>query len=423
MATTARIPAELPFEPGTVPVLLLGGVNLVRTLGLAGIPVVVASSDPSEPAFASRHCGATAMLPPLDSPKAVNRLCALGERMRAFAGRRVPLMCGSDDGLKLVYAHRARLARHFVLMLNDAHVADSLLDKARFQALAAKHQLPVPREYRWDGTGELALANAATEVLVKPKTKVDWHDSHLHGRLFADGAKARVFANGKEAMADPALALFRDELQFQEYIPGDDRSLWSFHGFADEHGTVLASFVGRKIRTDPPLTGESAFIELAEDPPLEAIGREIAAKLPLRGPFKMDFKRDPRDGRWLLLEINARYNLWHYLAARNGLNLMRVAYDYLVDRSRPEPMRARATYRWISLEGDWRAYRALRSRGQLSTARWLASILLSRNVCNVFAMHDPGPWIRFWRMRVVRRATRGSAWLVALVRQWLSTAS
>ena len=420
---TSRISADLPFERGRVPVLLLGGVNLVRTLGLAGIPVVVASSDPTEPAFASRYCSATALLPPLDHPRAVNRLVALGERLREHAGRRVPLMCGSDDGLKLVYAHRARLARHFLLLLNDVTTADSLLDKARFQALAAKRGLPVPREYQWDGTAEIALANAAREVLVKPKTKVDWHDSQLHGRLFADGAKARVFANGAEAMAEPAVALFRNELQFQEYIPGDDRSLWSFHGFADENGAVLASFVGRKVRTDPPLTGESAFIELAEEPALEALGREIAAKLPLRGPFKMDFKRDPRDGRWLLLEINARYNLWHYLGAWNGVNLMRVAYDYLVYQRRPEPLRARTAFRWISIEGDYRAYRALRSRGEISTARWLASIVLSRNVCNVFALRDPGPWLRFWGQRVLRRANRGSAWLLALVRQWLSTAS
>src|SRR6185437_10715733 len=95
---TSRLPSDLPFERGTVPVLLLGGVNLVRTLGLAGIPVVVASSDPSEPAFASRYCRATAVLPPLEHPRAVNRLIAIGERLRECAGRRVPLMCGSDDG-------------------------------------------------------------------------------------------------------------------------------------------------------------------------------------------------------------------------------------------------------------------------------------------------------------------------------------
>ena len=420
---TSRLPSDLPFERGTVPVLLLGGVNLVRTLGLAGIPVVVASSDASEPAFASRYCRATAVLPPLEHPRAVNRLIAIGERLRECAGRRVPLMCGSDDGLKLIYAHRARLSRHFLLLLNDVEVADSLLDKARFQALAARCGLPVPREFHWDATGELALADAAREILVKPKTKVDWHDSQLQGRLFTGGAKARIFANGEQAMADPAVALFRDELQFQEYIPGNDRELWSFHGFAEEKGAVLASFVGRKLRTDPPLTGESAFIELVEEAALEALGREVAAKLPLRGPFKMDFKRDPRDGRWLLLEVNARYNLWHYLGAWNGVNLMRVAYNYLVYQRRPEPMRARTTFRWISLEADFRAYRVLRSRGELSTARWLASIVLSRNVCNVFALRDPGPWLRFWAQRMLRRANRGSAWLVGLVRQWLSTAS
>ncbi|HUJ01461.1 MAG TPA: hypothetical protein VLY46_14570 [Usitatibacter sp.] len=420
---TSRIPAALPFEPGTVPVLLLGGVNLVRTLGLAGIPVVVASSDPAEPAFASRYCGATVLLPPLDHPKTANRLAALGERLRAFAGRRVPLMCGSDDGLALVYANRSRLARHFLLLLNDVPIADSLIDKARFQALAAKAGLAVPREYRWDGAGALSLAAASHAVLVKPRTKVDWHDSRLHERLFQGGAKARVFAGGAQAMADPVVALFREQLQFQAYVPGDDRSLWSFHGFADEKGCVLASFVGRKIRTDPPLTGESAFIELAEEPGLEAVGREVAAKLPLRGPFKMDFKRDPRDGRWLLLEINARYNLWHYLGARNGVNLMRVAYEYLVHRKRPAPAGARARYRWISLEADFRAFRALRARGEITAVRWLASIAFSRKVCNVFAWHDPGPWLRFWGLRILRRANRGSAWILGLVRQWLSTAS
>ncbi|HSN22502.1 MAG TPA: hypothetical protein VLS49_17590 [Usitatibacter sp.] len=422
MATSPSI-APLPFEPGSVPVLLLGGVNLVRCLGLAGIPAVVASSDPAEPAFASRHCCATAVLPPFDQPHAVDRLIGLGERLRDFAGRRVPLMCGSDDALKLVYAHRQRLSRHFLMLLADAPVAEALIDKARFHALAAVYRLPVPRKYDWEGTGASALAQAPTEVLVKPKSKVDWKGSQLHERLFRDGAKARIFANGPEAMADPVIALFHDQLAFQEYVPGDDRALWSFHGFADEQGAVLASFVGRKIRTDPPLTGESAFIEIAEDASLEALGRDIAARLPLKGPFKMDFKRDPRDGRWLLLEINARFNLWHYLGTRSGVNLMRIAYDYLLERRRPEPLRARPARRWLSLENDYRAFRELRARGEITWPRWLGSIAFSRHVCNVFAWHDPGPWLRLWRLRIARKAARGSGWLLALLRQWLSTAS
>jgi D-aspartate ligase len=406
-----------------VPVLLLGGVNLVRCLGLAGIPAIVASPDPTEPAFASRYCRGSILLPPYEHPKALNRLLAVGEKLRSIAGRRVPLMCGSDDALKLLYAHRDRLQRHFVMLLNEPAVATGLIDKERFQQLAAKRGLPVPREFRWDAASELSLEAAGMEVLVKPKTKVDWHDSHLHDRLFGEGGKARIFANGREAMADADVAYFREQLAFQEYIPGDDRSLWSYHGFADEHGKVLAAFVGRKIRTDPPLTGESAFIEVAEDAALDALGREIAARLPLRGAFKMDFKQDPRDGRWLLLEINARFNLWHYLGARNGLNLVQVAYEYLLERARPVAPRAATTYRWLSLELDWRAYRALRERRELTFGRWIASIALSRNVFDLFSWSDPGPWVRFWRGRVARRIHRSSGRFFTRVRQWRSTAS
>jgi predicted ATP-grasp superfamily ATP-dependent carboligase len=406
-----------------VPVLLLGGVNLVRTLGHAGIPAVVASADPDEPAFASRHCTARHILPPLDHPQAVDRLIGIGERMREAAGQRVPLMYGSDDALDLIYAHRERLKRHFRFLVTDPAVATALIAKDRFQALAVERGLPVPQELAWEGDGPATLAAATREVLVKPRVKVDWHDSVLHTRVFGGDSKARIYPDGAAVLADPAVALFRDQLTFQDYIPGDDASLWSFHGYADETGALLASFIGRKIRTDPPLTGESAFIELAHDETLAELGRDIARRLPLKGAFKMDFKRDPRDGRWYILEINARYNLWHYLGAANGVNLMAVAYGHLLGHQRRVPAPPSTAWRWLSLENDWRAFRVLHARGELGLAGWLASIVFSRNVYNLFAWNDPGPWARFWARRIARRASRGSGRILEAVRQWRSTAS
>ena len=60
------------------------------------------------------------------------------------------------------------------------------------------------------------------------------------------------------------------------------------------------------------------------------VGKETAARLELRGPFKLDLIRDPRDGRLYVLEVNARFNLWHHLGAAHGVNLPQVAYDYLM---------------------------------------------------------------------------------------------
>jgi D-aspartate ligase len=407
-----------------VPVLLLGGVSLVRALGLAGIPAIVAGSDVAEPAFASRYCAGRCLLPPPEQgDAAIDAIVRIGDRLSALYGRRVPLMYGNDDYLELIYAHRQRLERYFLLLLNDAEVADALLVKDRFQAFAEGRGLPVPRSLRWEGDGPGALAAAEGPVLVKPSNKVDWHDSMLRRRVFHD-AKALIFASGAQAAAEPNVAIFHEQLTFQEYVPGDDRCIWSFHGITDGDGVMLDSFIGRKLRTYPTRTGESSFIELDNDAELRALGVEIAAKVPLKGVFKMDFKKDARTGRWNLLEINARFNLWHYLGARNGVNLLRVAYDYVLDGTRPSRTRGYAThFRWLSLELDVRAFRELHARGELGLMRWLASLVLSRNVYNLFAWRDPGPWMRFWAFRFARHWGRGPGRFLSVVRQWRSTAS
>lgn len=412
------------FSPHRPPVVLLGGISLVRCLGLARIPAIVATPDPDEPALASRHCSGWVLLPAMREPGAVvDVLVDLGERLSAALGRRVPLMYGSDDALELLHAHRERLQRYFLFLLSDRSVAQALVAKDRFQKLAEARGLPVPASLRWAGTDAGSLRAHAGPVLVKPRTKVDWHHTILCQRLFGGDGKARVFESGEAAADHPDIALFHDQLTFQQYVPGGDADLWSYHGFADARGNVLTSFVGRKVRTFPTLTGESAFIEMARDDSLSELGREVARRCPLRGVFKMDFKRDPRDGRWYLLEINARYNLWHYMAARNGVNLMAAAYEHLVDHTAPAAQAYGTRYRWLSLELDFKAYREMAGRGELTFAAWAGSILRSRNVYSLFSWRDPAPWLRFWGSRISRRLARAATGAFVAVRQWRSTAS
>ncbi len=408
----------------SLPVVLLGGISLVRTLGLAGIPAIVATSDPEEPALASRYCTRRCIIPRLDSGKpAVDALVSLGDRLSHNYGRRVPLMYGSDDALELINAHRERLERYFILLLNDPEVGSALIAKDRFQAFARSRELPVPLSLTWDGSGPGSLRGTPGEVVVKPSEKIDWHDSVLCQQLFGGEGKALVFASGPSAADDPGVANHHAELTFQEYVAGGHADLWSYHGVADEHGKVMLDFTGRKVRTYPAVTGESAFIEIAHDESLEAVGREVVRRCPLIGIFKMDFKRDSRTGHWYLLEINARWNLWHYLGAVNGVNLMAATYEYLVEGRRPAPARAGTRLRWLSLALDYKAYREMSRRGELSLAQWAASILGSRNVYNLFRASDPLPWAASWWRRLARRCSRGPARVATRFRQWRATAS
>jgi D-aspartate ligase len=401
------------------PVVLLGGLNIVRALGLAKIPVIIASSERRTPSMASRHCTGSIALPPLGTNAAsreavVETLTRAGRRLAAQHGAPVPLFYDNDDRLALVQDYRAALAPHFAFLLNEPALGAALLDKSLFQALAERRGLPVPRRIDWN-----ALDAESGPVLVKPKVRTAWDHSGVLRHLLGGVGKARIFGSGREALANALVRQFAGELAFQEYVPGGDDAIWSFHGFAAPGGEVLEWFVGRKIRTFPALTGDSSYLRLARDDGLVALGRDIAARLPLAGIFKMDFKRSRATGRFYLLEINTRFNLWHYLGARNGVNLPRVAYQFLTENRRPEKSNAQTRYRWLSLGLDWRAYRELRARRALSLTAWLRSLARAPKVYDLFAWTDPLPFARYWSARL-RRVPRG---LTRRFSRWLSTAS
>lgn len=404
------------FHPERPPALLLGGLNLVRALGLGAIPVVVASPQPDWPALASRYTAGRLILPPLGRREAVlEMLLAAGERLADAMGRKIPLFYGDDDYLNVILEHREALARHFAFIVNEPAVARALIEKDQFEAFSQRRGLPVPRTLQWED-----LEGWHSPVIVKPRVKIGYDDSAVFQRLFSGAGKGRVFASGPQLTANPLACQLRENLVIQEYVPGDDRNLWSFHGYADENGVLLASFSGRKIRTYPASTGVSSFLELVHNEAFASVASQAAARIPLRGVFKMDFKRDNVSGTWRLLEVNARYNLWHHLGAANGLNLPRVAYEYLVYGRRPQATaRYRTSHRWLALRPDYRAYRELAARGELNLLGWLRSLVQSPMVCDVFSWTDPMPFVRDvfnrWRRRIPRLTAR-------LVR-WLSTAS
>jgi len=402
------------LSPHRPPVMLLGGINLVRALGIADIPVIVAAAQRSTPAMASRYCSGRLALPPLAQREAVvERLLRAGEILTGELCTRLPLVYGDDDQLGLVQEFREALSPYYSFVLNDPALSRALYSKPLFQALAEHRGLPVPRRLEWS---ELAAFDAP--VLVKPKLKTGWDSSPVYSQLLQHAGKARIFADGRSLLREPLAHSLAGELQVQEYIPGDDRALWSFHGFADESSKLLAWFVGRKIRTYPTLTGDSSYLELANDEALASLGRTLVPRIGLKGVFKMDFKRHAESGEFHLLEVNARFNLWHYLGAKCGVNLAQVAYDYQVRGARPAPLRALAGTRWLSPRLDYLAYRHLAARGELSAARWLASLAAAPKVYDLFAWTDPMPLaVVLWDE--VKHLPR----LGRRVMRWLSTAS
>jgi len=386
---------------GQVPAVVLGDLTLVRPVGWAGIPVVAVSPQPDDVAFRSRYvdgwCVVPGYLPPHDEAT-VRLLEQLGAALQDLTGgTRIPLIYGSDAQLELLYHHRAALERRFLFLLNDEDLGWALNDKGQFLALCQRAGVPVPRtfipafEYQGDdrSRGAAGDLDALTPPLVvKPRTKSDWKD--IQKALFQSKAKARVFPDARSLLGHSGFAGVRERLVVQEYIEAPVTNLRSFHGFADAQGQLLAWFTGHKLHTYPPVAGESALLQLDHDRQVEDVGKETAERLQLRGPFKLDLIRDPRDGQLYVLEVNARFNLWHHLGAAHGVNLPALACEYLLHGRAPvRPPEYRPRVRWQNL---YRDLKALRDLGPAGAAPSLGT-LLRPTVHELFAWRDPAPFL------------------------------
>jgi D-aspartate ligase len=380
---------------------VLGDMDLLRPLALADITCVVVA-HPTDPTRYSR--GAAAVLDWVDHWTQQELLV---ERLLGFASSQpVPpvLFYQSTGDLLTVSRHRDRLREAFRFVIADAQLVEDLTDKARFQVLAERLELPIP------ATRQLRPADEPTgwrvelrfPLIIKPVVRQfgKW-------QRVEPNAKARR-VDSREDLRDhwPRLAAAGIELLAQELVVGPESRIESYHTYIDEAGRRAGEFAGRKIRTRPAEFGYSTAVTLTDAADVIATGREVVRRLGLVGVAKLDFKRAP-DGTLFLLEINPRFTLWHHPAAVAGLNVPALVYGDLTGRARPPMTGARPGVTWIDLWEDAAAARAL---GELG-ARWLLFALGSEAKSGL-SWDDPMPFVRGIAMprikvRARRRIKRG----------------
>jgi predicted ATP-grasp superfamily ATP-dependent carboligase len=115
----------------------------------------------------------------------------------------------------------------------------------------------------------------------------------------------------------------------QEFLPGPAGAHVLIDGFQDRAGVARARLARRRVRKHPPDLGDSTsgmFVSLDEvAEPLRSLD-ELLAGLGYRGMMSAEFKLDPRDGVYKLLEVNCR-PFGHFESSRRwGTNLALMAY-------------------------------------------------------------------------------------------------
>jgi D-aspartate ligase len=392
-ATTAALPKPAPLA------CVMGDMDLLRPLVLAGVPCATVSRSGGPPLY-SRY--ARSRLTWDDYATDPDRLVAtLLDFGRAQAERPV-LFYEEDAQVLLISRHRERLAQAFRFVVADATLVEDLLDKGRFQALAERHGLPVPASIPFDPAKcEPTGLGLRFPLIVKPRTRLDrWND--------AIGLRKALHVENGEVLRGlwPQLAALGLEVVAQEFVPGAESRIESYHCYVDRHGSIAGEFTGRKIRTFPECFGHTSALEITDADDVRRDGRGIVERLELTGVAKLDFKRDPQ-GRLQLLEINPRFNLWHHAGAVAGVNLPALVYGDLAGLPRPPVRRAKPGTRWCR---PWKDFAAARAQN-LSLVSWV-SFALGCEAKSSLAWDDPLPFVgaTLHRLAPARAVAQSGAW-------------
>ena len=370
-----------------LPALLLGGmetaVPVCRSLGRGGVPVIAFGSA-EDPVRHSRYCDRFVEVS--DGERSPEEWLEL---LLAEGAPGVLVPC-SDKWVELIARNSQALLGHGHVPLFGCDEASlAMLDKGRAYEIAERAEVPIPRSALLHEPADIepAMERVPLPCGIKPLAGHVFRErTGLLDKVIpvSDPERFRQLAGGWLA---EGLGLMATEI-----VEGPDDLLYSAFFYIGEDGESLVSFSNRKIRSDPPHFGVGCYVVEEQLPELIELGQRFLAEAGMRGIAQLEYKRDPDDGEFKLLECNPRFHLTIELAIACGLDAPLYAFRRLSGEAPERPVQRRHGLRlWHPLP-DYRAFRILREEGELTTGGWLRSIL-HRQRFTVFSADDPWPSI------------------------------
>jgi len=357
-----------------MPVVLLGEgyagatmMAVVRSLGRHDVRVSVFSSHPHSPARYSRYCRYFRAPDAVREPDALQKLLIEHVKSRHHP----PVLFPIGDGEVTFLSDRAEeLSPYFRFNIASSQLLHGLANKQSQYKIAAKAGVAMPETYFGLNSTNLHEHAVQFPVVIKPIYSHFWPWRGKTKGLSAENtAQLEIRLKELESRNIPVIV--------QSIIPGPPSELYTVVVYISKNQTkpVVASL--RKLRHFPLDFGFGSLNETVHIVRLEQQAVRFLNTIAFTGVCGLEFKRDPRDGQFKFIEINARFELAHHLVATAGIDVAKAMYADLTGRHLGADEQYQLGMRWICLTLDFKASRALWAKGELSFSDWMRSM---RNV-------------------------------------------
>lgn len=374
--------------PAIVLGLSVNGLGVIRSLGRQGVPVYAMDYAPNRSARFSRYakfiaCPDAAKDPPGFTDFLLNFTKKLG-------GSAVLLPTG-DNFNEFVNTHRAALSPALKFAMPPQDVMDQLLNKRGQYELALRHGVPVPPTFFPTTPAEVRdlAPGLRYPVLFKGLSTGGWR------KRFGD-QKAVVVKDARELVGAYEMIHQGEPLEtiIQEIIPGDDSRHYKICAYMSREGNPLLTFTLRKIRQYPCDFGIGSSVVSVWVPELADLGLPFLKAIHYWGVGSIEFKKDMRDDRWKMIEINPRLWAQNSLPDACGQNFALTAYLDALGKPVVPRSDFKEGVKWIAMNTDFVSFRGYRAQGRMSWAQWLTSVLTGKRVWAVWSADDPMPWVQ-----------------------------
>lgn len=371
-----------------IPAIILSAhtmaLGVVRALGTKGVPVVVVTYDPKDTAQCSKYVTAQVFAPhPLEDEEGfIATVLSLSENWKGAV-----LFPVSDETLLITARNKQTFSKHFKVACPDYQAVQQVVDKQHTYPLAEKYGVPVPQTLVPNCADELIEFGRRVEFpcLLKP--------SQSHQFYYRFGVKMFKADNCEELLDYYLQAADADlEVMVQEFIPGGDEEVANYNAYAIS-GVSKVEFTADHVRNAPPTFGSPRVACSRHIQELIEPGRRLMKALDYTGYACTEFKRDPRDGRYKLMEVNGRHNLSTLLAVYCGINFPWLEYQYQVHGICPEPREFQPGVYWIDMTRDL-AYSIKHMREEAYSPKAYLKPYFSRHVWAIFDWRDPLPFMQ-----------------------------
>jgi D-aspartate ligase len=361
------------------------GLSNTRSLGEAGIPVFVVDKSNCI-ARHSKYCKKFFKCPPFESDELADFLIALAkkEEIRGWL-----LLPSNDHAVLTLSRNKAMLKEHYNVITPGLEIIQDIYDKSRLLSVAREVGVPMPATYYAE---DIQQQNTGLRfpVLTKGRFGLDFYK--------AMGRKAFLSKTPDELWKHLALIdkHFPVGKTFtQELIPDDGTNKTiSFAAFCDR-GKILSYWMGEKIREHPARFGTATFARSILEPICYKQAIPLLRALNYTGVCEVEYLKDPRDGQYKLIEINARTWLWVELARQCGVDFARMAYDFMNQNHVNYPVDYDQTTCWINPFSDTVYAAQSMIRGNLRFKGYWKSLKDGKAVNALFYKNDNRPALQY----------------------------